>query len=282
MERQDGMCPALAGPVNVEDCADRRHRDRKELRPGSVPAPGVPCLDADELAHGVISAGTEATTAIAARFGAEFLASDGSVDRKKLGPVVFADPAARRELEAIVHPAVHRAIAAGMRGFELLGDPLAIVDVPLLYETGAEKGFDRVIVTACTPERQLTRLVERGLTADAARQPPRRAMAHGTEDGPRRFRDHDRRNVRRDRPAGRRDLSRAQLDHETSKTIAVARNTGTDRVRPPLRPGPAPGRSSPRRTCSSRGSADTARAARCCDSGTACRRGDRDRRPRAA
>ena len=130
---------------------------------------GVPCLDADELAHGVISAGTEATTAIAARFGAEFLASDGSVDRKKLGPVVFADPAARRELEAIVHPAVHRAIAAGMRGFELLGDPLAIVDVPLLYETGAEKGFDRVIVTACTPERQLTRLLERGLTADAAR-----------------------------------------------------------------------------------------------------------------
>jgi dephospho-CoA kinase len=130
---------------------------------------GVPCLDADELAHGVMAAGTEATTAIAARFGVEFLAPDGSVDRKKLGPVVFADPAARRELEAIVHPAVHRAIAAGIRGFELLGDPLAIVDVPLLYETGAEKGFDRVIVTASTPERQLMRLLERGLTADAAR-----------------------------------------------------------------------------------------------------------------
>lgn len=130
---------------------------------------GVPCLDADELAHGAMSAGTEATTAIAHRFGAEFLKSDGSVDRKKLGPVVFGDPAARRELEAIVHPAVHRAIAAGMRGFELLGDPLAIVDVPLLYETGGEKGFDRVIVTACASERQLARLLERGLTADAAR-----------------------------------------------------------------------------------------------------------------
>src|SRR5215471_1652269 len=131
---------------------------------------GVACLDADELAHGVTSAGTEATAAIAARFGAEILSSDGSLDRKKLGPIVFADPAARRELEAIVHPAVHRAIAAGIRGFELLGDPLAIVDVPLLYETGAEKGFDRVIVTACTADRQLARLVERGLTADAARQ----------------------------------------------------------------------------------------------------------------
>jgi dephospho-CoA kinase len=130
---------------------------------------GVPCLDADELAHGVMSAGTEATAAIVARFGAEFLASDGSVDRRALGPVVFADSTARRELEAIVHPAVHRAIAAGIRGFELLGDPLAIVDVPLLYETGSEKGFERVIVTACTPERQLTRLLGRGLTADAAR-----------------------------------------------------------------------------------------------------------------
>jgi dephospho-CoA kinase len=131
---------------------------------------GVPCLDADELAHGVMAAGTEATAAIVARFGSEFLASDGSVDRRALGPLVFADSAARRELEAIVHPAVHRAIAAGIRGFELLGDPLAIVDVPLLYETGSEKGFDRVIVTACAPERQLTRLLERGLTADAARR----------------------------------------------------------------------------------------------------------------
>jgi dephospho-CoA kinase len=117
-----------------------------------------------------MSAGTEATAAIAARFGAEILAADGSVDRKKLGPIVFADPSARRELEAIVHPAVHRAIAAGIRGFQLLGDPLAIVDVPLLYETGAEQGFDRVIVTACAAERQLARLIERGLTPDAARQ----------------------------------------------------------------------------------------------------------------
>jgi dephospho-CoA kinase len=131
---------------------------------------GVPTLDADGLAHGVTANGTEATGAIAARFGAEILAADGSVDRRKLGPIVFADAAARRELEAIVHPAVHRAIAAGIRGFELLGDPLAIVDVPLLYETGGETAFDRVIVTACTFDRQVARLLARGLTEDAARQ----------------------------------------------------------------------------------------------------------------
>ena len=131
---------------------------------------GVPCLDADELAHGVTAAGTEATAAIAARFGVEMLAADGSVDRGKLGPIVFADPSARRELEAMVHPGVHRAVAAGVRAFELLGDPLAIVAVPLLYETGGEKDFDRVIVTTCSPEQQMARLRQRGLTDDSARQ----------------------------------------------------------------------------------------------------------------
>ena len=132
---------------------------------------GVPCLDADALSHGVTAAGTEATAAIAARFGVEILAADGSVDRKALGPIVFADAAARRELEAIVHPAVYRAITAGLRAFERLGDgAFAIVDVPLLYETGADATFDRVIVTACAPDVQLTRLIERGLTEEAARQ----------------------------------------------------------------------------------------------------------------
>ena len=131
---------------------------------------GVACLDADALVHGVQAAGTEATAAIAARFGAGVLAADGSVDRKKLGAMVFDDAAARRDLETIVHPAVYRAIAAGLHGFELVGDPIAVVDVPLLYETGAEKEFDRVIVTACPVEAQIARLVERGLTEDAARQ----------------------------------------------------------------------------------------------------------------
>jgi dephospho-CoA kinase len=131
---------------------------------------GVPCLDADELAHGAMAPGTEAAGAIAARFGSAMLAADGSVDRRKLGPVVFADASARRELEAIVHPAVYRAIAAGIRAFELMGDgAVAIVDVPLLFETGAEKDFDKVIVTACAPETQRARLIMRGLSEDAAR-----------------------------------------------------------------------------------------------------------------
>ena len=99
------------------------------------------------------------------------LGADGAVDRRKLAPIVFADPTARRDLEAIVHPAVYRAVAAGLRGFELLGNyPFAIVDVPLLYETGHAGDFDRVIVTACSPDAQIARLVARGLAEADARQ----------------------------------------------------------------------------------------------------------------
>jgi dephospho-CoA kinase len=98
------------------------------------------------------------------------IAPDGSVNRAKLGPMVFADPPARKELEAIVHPAVYRAIVAGLRGFEMLEYAMAVVDVPLLYETGAEKQFDRVVATLCPPDVQLARLVGRGMSEEAARQ----------------------------------------------------------------------------------------------------------------
>jgi dephospho-CoA kinase len=132
---------------------------------------GIPCLDADAMAHGVTAAGTEATAAIRARFGADVLAADGSVDRAVLGRIVFADSDARKELEAIVHPAVYRAIAAGLKGFELLGDyPFAVVDIPLLYETGAEAQFNRVIATTCPTEMQIARMVARGLSEAEARQ----------------------------------------------------------------------------------------------------------------
>lgn len=131
---------------------------------------GAACLDADELAHGATAAGTEATQAIAARFGADMLDPDGAVNRRKLGPLVFADPAARRDLEAIVHPAVYRAIAAGLRAFELTGSRIAIVDIPLLYETTGNRRFERVIATVCSPALQVARLMARGLSETDAHQ----------------------------------------------------------------------------------------------------------------
>jgi dephospho-CoA kinase len=131
---------------------------------------GIPTLVADDLAHGVTAAGTEATAAIASRFGSDVIAADGAVDRAVLGAIVFADEAARRDLEAIVHPAVYRSIQAGMRAFEKAGDALAVIEIPLLYESGHARDFDRVIVTACSEDTQIRRLAARGLTEARARQ----------------------------------------------------------------------------------------------------------------
>lgn len=131
---------------------------------------GIPCLDADTIAHGVMAPGTEASAAIAARFG-DVLTEDGGVDRAKLAPVVFSDPAARRELESIVHPAVYRAIEAGLRAFEVIDrPPFAVADIPLLFESGHERDFDRVMATVCAESTQRERLRLRGLSDEAIDQ----------------------------------------------------------------------------------------------------------------
>lgn len=130
---------------------------------------GVPTIDADALAHAVIAPGTPGAARIVERFGPDVRSSDGSIDRRTLGAIVFADPAARRDLEDIVHPAVYEAITAWYAALPPL--PFAVADIPLLYETGRESDFDVVVVAACEPEEQLRRVVERdGLTPDAARQ----------------------------------------------------------------------------------------------------------------
>jgi len=132
---------------------------------------GVPCLDADQLAHGVTAAGTVATQAIRERFGPDVIDAAGAVDRRKLGAIVFADEQARRDLEAIVHPGVRRAIAAGLRALELSERPaLAVVDIPLLYEAGRASDFDRVVATVCSRDRQIARLIDRGMSESEAEQ----------------------------------------------------------------------------------------------------------------
>ena len=111
-------------------------------------------------------------------------------------------PAARRDLEAIVHPAVYRAIAAGLRAFELIGDgPLARRRHPAaVRDRRTRTTSTRVIVTACPPETQLARLRERGLSERSRAPAPRRAVADRRESRARRLRDRHRRHVRRDRP----------------------------------------------------------------------------------
>ncbi|MDQ3069763.1 MAG: dephospho-CoA kinase [Acidobacteriota bacterium] len=129
----------------------------------------VPVIDADRLAHAAVAPGSPGHAAVIARFGEGVVTPDGAIDRPALGRIVFGDARARRELEAIIHPAVHRAIDAWFAELGDAGAPLGIADIPLLYETGRDIEFDHVIVAACPVAMQIERLMARsGLTrADA-------------------------------------------------------------------------------------------------------------------
>ena len=133
---------------------------------------GAPTIDADALARQAVAPGTSGFRAVVARFGAGMVRPDGTLDRPAIGRLVFADADARGALEAIVHPAVYGAIS---RWFETVAKSgrarAAIADIPLVFETGHAEDFDDVIVAACPPDVQLSRLMARdGLSESDARQ----------------------------------------------------------------------------------------------------------------
>ena len=132
---------------------------------------GVPTIDADVLARQVVLPGTPGRAAVVRRFGADVVDASGALDRRKLGAIVFADADARRDLEAIIHPAVQRATDEWFDALDPLRHPFAIADIPLLFEVDRERAFDAVVVAACDPETQVVRIVARdGLTEAEARQ----------------------------------------------------------------------------------------------------------------
>ena len=133
-----------------------------------IRAAGVPTIDADVLARQVVALGAPAYAAVVARFGVGVLDDTGAIDRRALAAIVFADPAARRDLEAIVHPAVYEAVAGWFAA--LPGDTrVAVADIPLLYETGRDKDFDVVVVAACARDEQIRRVIARdGVSRDEA------------------------------------------------------------------------------------------------------------------
>ena len=130
---------------------------------------GAFTIDADVLARDVVALGTEGLKAVVARFGNSVLAADGSLDRSALARVIFADPQARADLNAIIHPLV-RERAAELEAAAPAGAVVVHV-IPLLVETGQQDRFDVVVVVDTTVEEQLRRLTRRdGLTQTEAEQ----------------------------------------------------------------------------------------------------------------
>src|SRR4029434_2563755 len=99
--------------------------------------------------------------AFVAQFCRGILNADGDLDRRALGALVFADPGKRHDLEAILHPAIKGAIDQWFTTLDQSAQPCAIADIPLLYEVGLDKQYDAVIVTACTPQNQVKRIMAR-------------------------------------------------------------------------------------------------------------------------
>ena len=121
----------------------------------------VKTLDADLVVHDLFAAKTTVTEALEARFGSDIVTPNGSIDRKTLGTIVFKDEKARKDLEAIVHPAVSEAIDAFLKKAKKKGESLAVVDAALMYETGSYKRYDLVVVTYCPSNLQKERLMQR-------------------------------------------------------------------------------------------------------------------------
>jgi dephospho-CoA kinase len=121
---------------------------------------GVPMVDADVLSREVVAPGSPALAAIRKRFGPDAVRRDGTMDRIRVGQIVFKDKRARLDLEAIIHPAVVKAINDFFATLPKR-TPFAVADIPLVFETNRDKEFDAIIVVACPRDMQLQRMMER-------------------------------------------------------------------------------------------------------------------------
>ena len=122
---------------------------------------GAKISDSDVIARESVELGQPALQAIAEAFGNEVLGADGSLDRGRVAELVFGDDAARRTLEDILHPRIRATWLGNLDRWAWEGVALGVAVIPLLYETGSEAAFDRIVCVACSPETQRERLRQR-------------------------------------------------------------------------------------------------------------------------
>lgn len=132
---------------------------------------GCRVLDADQTAREVVMPGADGLNAVVQGFGEEVLAPDGTLDRARLGEIVFADEAKRLRLNRILHPIIIARQDEILRQWEAENpNGIAIVDAALMIESGSYKRFDKLIVVHCRPEVQLERLMQRNNLTPAEAQ----------------------------------------------------------------------------------------------------------------
>lgn len=118
----------------------------------------IPVVDADEIAKKIVEIGSSGLKSIQKTFGPDFLLGDGSLDRPKLGKYIFGDDEKRKRLESILHPLIREETLRQRKLLEDRHEPIAIYDIPLLFETNAQDQFDAIVVVSCTEQQQKERL----------------------------------------------------------------------------------------------------------------------------
>jgi dephospho-CoA kinase len=131
---------------------------------------GIPVADTDVIARQVVEPGQPALAEIAAEFGADVLAEDGTLNRAELARRVFGDDTARRKLEAILHPRIREAWQAEAEKWRARGEAAGAVVIPLLFETDTQSHFTATVCLACSTATQQQRLVRRGWTPEQIHQ----------------------------------------------------------------------------------------------------------------
>ena len=127
---------------------------------------GVPVVDTDAIAREVVSKGESGLQAVAEEFGSVVIGPDGGLDRAALAGLVFAKPERRTRLEKILHPLIRERWLNVAKEWRATGVKAGVVVIPLLFETGAEQEFERVICIACSSRLQSARLHQRGWNAE--------------------------------------------------------------------------------------------------------------------
>jgi dephospho-CoA kinase len=125
-------------------------------------ARGAKVVDADQLARELVQPGQPALAEVQNAFGNEIISADGRLRRDELAKIVFVDAVARQKLEKILHPKIREHWLEQIENWRKENCPLAIVVIPLLFETQAEKYFDKIICVACSENSRRERLLARG------------------------------------------------------------------------------------------------------------------------
>jgi dephospho-CoA kinase len=131
---------------------------------------GIAAIDTDVLARQVVAPGQSALNAIRSEFGDSVIDAGGQLRRADLARIVFADPAARRRLEAIVHPQIRAAWKSQVETWKRENHRICVVAIPLLFETGAEAEFNAIVCAACGEASQQLRLSARGWSREEIHQ----------------------------------------------------------------------------------------------------------------